>query len=125
MVGLTEPVTAWLEEHRGFARHRSAVAVAGVIGVLSVFSILSYNVLAHWEIFGRSLNDAVDLLTNSILLPLGGLLIAVFAGWKVSEGAASDELDMTNSALFRLWRLAIRYLVPPALALILVLGLLG
>lgn len=121
MVGLIEPITAWLEEHRGFARHRSAVAVIAVIAVLSVFSILSYNLLADWRIFGLAINDASDFLTNSILLPLGGLMIAVFAGWRISAAVAQQELGL-GDRFFQLWRLAIRYLVPPALALILVLG---
>jgi len=125
MVGLIEPQTAWLEEHRGFARHRSAVLVIAVIGVLSVLSILSYNAFAYWQMFGKNLNGLVDYLANNILLPLGGLLIAVFAGWKVSRDSARDELNLNSAAAFALWRLAIRYLVPPALAVILVFGLTG
>jgi NSS family neurotransmitter:Na+ symporter len=59
------------------------------------------------------------------MLPLGGLLIAVFAGWAVSRRSAEQELDMSSTGLFSLWRLLIRYLVPPALLLILVFGILG
>ncbi len=125
MVGLIEPLTSWLEEHRGFERHQSAVLTIGAIGVLSVLSILSYNAIADWQLFGRDLNGLLDYLANNIMLPLGGLLIAVFAGWFVSAAAARDELELGDERLFRLWRLAIRWMVPPALALILVLGVSG
>lgn len=125
MVGLIEPLTSWLEEHRGFARHRSAVAVIASVGVLSVISILSYNVIAEWQMFGRDLNGVLEYLANNILLPLGGLLIAVFAGWRISRESVLDELDLSSPTLFALWRFAIRFLVPPAVLLILLFGITG
>ncbi len=123
MVGLVEPVVSWLEEHRGFGRHVSTLTVIGSIAVLSVLSVLSYNVIADWKIFGRDLNGALDFLSNQILLPLGGFLLAFFVGWIVSRRTSEEELAMKSAALFRLWHFAIRYLVPPAVLLILVTGL--
>jgi neurotransmitter:Na+ symporter, NSS family len=125
MVGLIEPVVSWLEEHRGFTRHGSAMLAIGSVAVLSVICVLGYNQLSDWLIFGKNINDLLDYLTNNIMLPLGGLLIAVFAGWAVSRRSAEQELDMSSTGLFSLWRLLIRYLVPPALLLILVFGILG
>lgn len=122
MVGLIEPITAWLEEHHGFARHKSAVAVVGVIATLSVFSILSYNVLADIQVLGKNLNDAIDYFSNQILLPLGGLLIAIFAGWFIKKSALQDELNMNNQGLFTVWHCLIRYVAPLAVLVILILG---
>ncbi|MGE0625611.1 MAG: sodium-dependent transporter [Pseudomonadales bacterium] len=123
MVGLVEPVVSWLEEHRGLARHASTILTMSVVGLLSILSVLSYNVLAGYQIFGRDLNGVLDYVSNQILLPLGGFLIACFVGWFVSRRSSEAELDMANPALFRLWYLSIRYLVPPAVLLILVTGL--
>ena len=94
MVGLIEPITAWLEEHRGFRRHKSALVALIVIAVLSLLSILSYNTLSGLGIGGKSLNDNLDYLTNQVLLPLGGLAIALFAGWFVSRKASLEELGL-------------------------------
>lgn len=123
MVGLVEPVVSWLEEHRGLGRHASTWSTMGSIAVLSVLSVLSYNVISDWTIAGRDLNSAVDYLCNQILLPLGGFLLAWFVGWFVSRQSSAEELNMHSDRLFRLWYLAIRYLVPPAVLLILVTGL--
>jgi NSS family neurotransmitter:Na+ symporter len=125
MVGLIEPVVSWLEEHRGLARHASTLVTIGAVAGLSVFSVLSYNVLADYQILGRDLNGVLDYVSNQVLLPLGGFLIAVFVGWFVSRETAESELDMTFPRLFRFWHFSIRYLVPPAVLLILVTGLGG
>jgi NSS family neurotransmitter:Na+ symporter len=125
MVGLIEPLTAWLEEHRGLQRHNSTLLVVGGIATLSVLSILSYNVIADLQIAGKNLNDAFDYLSNQIMLPLGGFLIALFVGWFVSKASARDELGIARPIFFEVWHLLIRYVVPLAVLLILVFGLFG
>ena len=101
------------------------MAAIACVAVLSIVSILSYNVIAEWQIYGRDLNGVLDYLANNIMLPLGGLLIAVFVGWFVSRESAANELALSSSAVFGVWHTAIRYLVPPALAAILVFGITG
>jgi NSS family neurotransmitter:Na+ symporter len=123
MVGLVEPVVSWLEEHRGFTRHKSTLTIMGSIAVLSVASVLSYNLIADWQVFGKDLNGALDYLSNQIMLPLGGFLLALFVGWVVSRQSSEEELNMGSATVFRAWHFAIRYLVPPAVLLILVTGL--
>ena len=46
MVGLIEPQTRWLQEYKGYARHRSALVIVSVIAVLGSFSALGYNLLS-------------------------------------------------------------------------------
>jgi NSS family neurotransmitter:Na+ symporter len=123
MVGLVEAVTAWLEERFELPRHQSTVIVVGSIAVFSVLSILSYNVLAEWRLAGRNFNDIMDILSNQILLPLGGLLIAVFAGWAMTKEASHDELDTLSSKQHAIWHFLIRYAVPPAVLVIFVMGI--
>jgi NSS family neurotransmitter:Na+ symporter len=125
MVGLIEPVVSWLEEHRNLARHTSTLVAIGSVAVLSVLSVLSYNVLNHVRLFDRDLNGLLDYVSNQVLLPGGGLLIAGFVGWFVARETSRQELAIGDPALFELWYRAMRYLVPPALLLILVTGLSG
>ncbi len=125
MVGLVEAITAWMQEHRGFERHKSAVAVLSGIAVLSLVSVLSFNVLSHVRVFGNDLHAVFDYIPNQIMLPLGGLLIAVFAGWFVSRAAAREELAMSSDALLDAWRFLVRYVASAAVLVIFLFGIGG
>jgi len=125
MVGLVESVNSWIQERYSYTRHKSALILVSSIGFFSVFSILSYNVMGDLNMAGRNLNDLLDYFSNQILLPLGGLLIAVFAGWVVNKEYTRDELTSLNAGSFALWHFLIRYVVPPAVLVIFVMGVTG
>lgn len=122
MVGLIEPQTRWLEEHKGYARHKSALVIIGVIALLSILSILGYNSLAEFKIGGKDINGVMDFFSNQILLPVGGLLIAIFVGWFVSRKTSMEELDIGDGLVFKAWYFLIRFVVPVAVLLVFVLG---
>ncbi len=117
MVGLIEPQAHWLEEHRGFSRHSSTLVIMGSIATLGVFSVLGYNVLID-----SGFNATLDYISNQILLPVGGLLIAIFAAWFMNREDSRSELAMHDGLMFRLWYFLIRFAVPPAVFVVFVLG---
>ncbi|MEM9990074.1 MAG: hypothetical protein AAF723_11195, partial [Pseudomonadota bacterium] len=61
---------------------------------------------------GMTLLDVVDKLTADILLPLGGLLTAIFAGWVVSTSAAKEEIGFSSERRFQQWRFLVRWVCP-------------
>ncbi len=125
MVGLVESVNYWVEERYGISRHKSALLVIGSIAVLSVLSVLSYNLISEFTLGGKNFNDALDYFSTKILLPVGGLLIAVFAGWAVTKAATRDELTSLNRVTYEIWHFLIRFVVPPALLVIFIVGIVG
>ncbi|MEL6246341.1 MAG: sodium-dependent transporter, partial [Pseudomonadota bacterium] len=66
--------------------------------------------------------DFMDFMTESLLLPLGGLLVAIFAGWVLSRDMLTSELG--EGSIMNAWRFAIRYIVPPFVGFVLVFGFL-
>ena len=122
MVGLVESVNSWAEERFSIARHTSALIVVGSVAVLSLVSLMSYNVIGDISMGGRNFNDIMDYFSNQILLPLGGLSIAVFAGWAMKPEDSRDELAIQNGYGHKLWYFLIRFVVPPALLIIFVMG---
>ena len=125
MVGLVESVNAWVEERFNIPRHKSAVLVVGSIAMFSILSIMSYNVMGELNMGGKNFNDVMDYFSTKILLPLGGLLIAVFAGWIVKKEATRDELTSLNGLAYEVWHFLIRFVVPPAVGVILVMGVMS
>ncbi|MEH6634678.1 MAG: sodium-dependent transporter [Halioglobus sp.] len=125
MVGLVESVNAWVGEHFGIPRHKSALLVVGSVAVFSILSIMSYNLIGDLAVGGKNFNDVMDYFSTKILLPVGGLLIAVFAGWVVKKEVTRDELTSLNAVTYEIWHFLIRFVVPPAVLVIFVMGVIG
>ncbi|MCY4213774.1 MAG: sodium-dependent transporter [Gammaproteobacteria bacterium] len=123
MVGLQEPLTAWVEQRFGTTRRRGALLVSLAVGLLSIVSMLSHSHWSQVRLFGASLATALDYLPNQVMLPLGGLLIAIFAAWFMRADSTRAELALAKPWQFRTWLALTRFVAPPAVLLILVFGL--
>ena len=118
-ISLMEPAVAWLVERRGLSRPRAGLVAAGAIWALGIVSILSLNLWSGYTIAGRTAFEALDYLTNNILLPLGGMAVAIFAGWVLSRAVTANELAAAGPA-YGAWRLLVRYVSPVAVGVVLV-----
>lgn len=119
-ISLLEPLVAWLVENRGFSRVRATMLGGVTIWMLGIPCLLSLNVWSDITIFGRGFLDLFDFITANVLLPLGGLLIAVFAGWVLARSSSVEELGMGGSLGYRIWQVLIRYVAPLAVAVVFV-----
>ena len=123
-IAIMEPAVAWVEEQRGLNRKTSAAIVTSCIWLLGIGSVLSFNIWAEVKpVAGKTIFDLVDYLTANLMMPIGGMLIAIFAGWYMRRSTLADELQISSSWLFQTWRFLIRTVVPLAIAGILVTNL--
>jgi len=118
MVGLLEPLISWAKEHKGMSRHKSATLITLVTASVSVLTVLSYSGDMSWTLFGRGFGDLMDAFSSQILLPVGGLLIAIFGGWVVSKESSQEELSIKNPMMYKTWLFAIRFVAPVAVTMI-------
>ena len=114
-----EPAVAWIVEHYNRTRAQATVMIGLLIWLIGFGSVLSFNVLKEVKFLAGTLFDNVDYLTSNIMLPLGGLLITIFAGWVMSRNSTSNELGDSGS-LFKFWRLLARFVAPIGILLVLV-----
>jgi len=122
-VALLEPGTAWLVQRLGWRRPLAALVLAALSWLPGVLVIgnLSWWPEASWQ--GRNLLGWLDAVTAHLLLPLVGVMIALFAGWRLRAEVARDELFQSRPWVVGLWRLLLRWLVLPAVVAVLVTGL--
>lgn len=123
MVGLVEPLVAWVEETFDKSRHQATLIMLGALSMLAVLSVLSYNVIAGWKFGAMDLNGILDYLANQIMLPLGGLFIAIFTAWQIHKPTLRQELFAMPTWLFETWHLLIRFLLPAAIIIIIATGI--
>lgn len=116
-ISLLEPTTAYLIEKTNMSRKVAALLVAGGCWLLGLATVLSFNHWDHIRFFGeKNIMDMLEFIANDIMLPLGGLLIALFAGWFMSNRIHRDELDFSDTG-YLVWLWLVR-LVSPALVLV-------
>ncbi len=125
-IGLMEPAVAWLVERYHRTRAQAAVMVGGLIWLLGFGTVLSFNVLSQFRFLRGTVYDNVDWFTSNVMLPLGGMLITVFAAWVMCRNSSADELGGAGK-LYRLWRFLARFVAPLAIAFIFLrtVGVLG
>lgn len=122
-ISLIEPATAWLIEKFGWKRLPSCVVLGVVVWALGVAALGSFNFLADFKLAGFNVFDFMDFVTSNIMLPLGGLFIAIFVGWFMKRTASANELAISNPTLFNAWYIVLRFIAPVAVAIIFVLNL--
>jgi NSS family neurotransmitter:Na+ symporter len=117
-VALIEPAVAWLSENQGLSRARASVYSGGVCWLLGLGTAFSFNIWSDVTWFGKTIFELVDILTAEILLPLGGVLVAVFAGWILGRETSEAELEMKDARYYHAWRVLIRYVAPMGVILV-------
>ena len=85
-------------------------AACWLLGVAVVFS---FNIWSGHKLFGKNLFELLDYLTDNMMLPLGGLCVALFAGWMMKPAHAEQELEMPADG-FKAWQFLIKYVAPLA-----------
>ncbi len=133
-ISLLEPAVAYFVEKQGFGRWKACFFAGGaafLIGLLSVFSFNIWTDVMPLSFLGIEVingNPAtfytiIDFTVSNIIMPVGGLMIAIFTGWFVTRAAMRDELDLPEGGLFSLWHILVRYVCPVALIIVIVWGL--
>ncbi|MFD0979993.1 sodium-dependent transporter [Tropicimonas aquimaris] len=123
-VSVLEPVVAFFT-NMGLSRKTATIGSGVIIFLLGIPSSLSVGI---WNdihfIKGQGFLDSASWLTDKLLLPIGGLLICIFAGWIIAPVMKREVSgDGAPGLLTRAWLLILRFIAPVAILLILLSGL--
>ena len=117
-ISLIEPGVAWLIESLKIKRITATILLGFTAWFIGLFSALSFNLLSEFTIFGKNFFDATDFLTNQIMLPLGGIFIAIFVGWVMKKEHVLDELGFQENFIFKAWYFSVRFVAPTLVGLV-------
>jgi NSS family neurotransmitter:Na+ symporter len=125
-ISLIEPGVAYLVESKRFSRLSANVLLGVIAWALGLGTVLSFNDWADFKpFFGMTVFDFLDYLTANIMLPLGGLLIAIFVGWFMKTEHVRKELHVESQAFFDRWFWVVRYVSPVLVACVFIMLLFG
>lgn len=128
-ISLLEGPVAWVMNRFGVARKVAAILVASGAFVIGIACALGFNVwsdvrpLGFWGIFENSdILGSIDGITGKVMLPLAGLGLAIFTGWKADRRLVEAQAGISGLP-FMVWRGLVAWLAPIAIGLILIFGL--
>ncbi len=121
-ISLHEVSTAYLHEEYGMTRKRAVSYVSLGAFILAVFSSLSFGLMKDCTFLGLTFFETLDFLASKIMLPLGGIFICIFVGYRVDKKILKAELTNEGSVafyFFRSYHFLIKYIAPAGIGIIL------
>ena len=119
-ISLLEVVVAYFIDQRKWGRKKAVLITSAIIFAFGVPSGLSFGVLSDVKVFDMTFFYYVDNFASNYLLPLGGMLTAIFVGWIWGTKSAEEEIEK-HETKFRwgnIWGFLIRYITPVAVFLV-------
>lgn len=122
-VAFIEVVAANFMDLSGWTRHKAVIAVGigtFLFGIPSALSGTNW-LFANWpEIYGKTFFETIDNFVSAWLLPIGGLLVTLFAGWVVDAEAAKKEFCKGSQwgFLWGFFHFFMRWVAPAAITCI-------
>jgi len=122
-ISMMEVGVAYLSEEKGMKRGTSVLAITVFAWIVGILCSLSFGPLSQVRLLDNSIFDFLDKLCSNWLLPAGGLLFTIFAGWKMSRDDVYDEFTnggtlRTNARVFGVVRFLIRFVAPVGIVIV-------
>ena len=130
LISMLETMTARAKEAKNLSRPKAAILIGfgsflfGVTTILSFSSWAEVRPLGMFAIFeGMNPFDLTVYVVQRIIMPIAGVLYAIFVGWWVSREVSLSEIGLEDGAIFKLWMLLVRIVAPLAIAIVFVFNL--
>lgn len=125
-MGLLEVPTIFLKEEFHIRRRWSAIGCTIFCITVGVACSLSIGIWDKYKVAGLNLFDLFDYVTANIMLPLGGLLIAIYVGWIADKKILRDEVTnngTTATKVYVVYHFLVKYVAPIVILAIFLQGI--
>jgi neurotransmitter:Na+ symporter, NSS family len=127
-ISILEVVVAYFVEDLKISRKTATIIAATVITLVGIPCSLANGPLSDFLIFGMNFLDLLDYISANILLPLGGLFISIFVGWKLKTKDVEDEITnegTIKASYSKVFLFLSRIVAPAAIAIVFLNGIIG
>lgn len=122
-ISLIEPAISWVIGRWKMTRTGASWLVGFLTWLVGVGTVLSFSDWSEvYFLTDKNFFDTLDYITTNIMLPLGGLFIAVFFGWILTKEQIKNELNLQASSL-ALFLNILKYITPIAVSIVFVSNL--
>ncbi|HHT70036.1 MAG TPA: sodium-dependent transporter [Firmicutes bacterium] len=121
-ISLLEPVVAYMMEEHGWERKKATITMGGLIFVVGIACSLSNGIWSGFIVLDRNIFDLLDFISGNVLLPISGMLTAIFVAWVWGSKNALQEATNDGTIEFawgNLWaNVLIKYVAPILIAVV-------
>jgi neurotransmitter:Na+ symporter, NSS family len=129
-ISLLEAIISHLEEVWKIGRMKITIITSVLLWIVGLASVFSFNIWAdftplNWikPLEGKTIFGLIDYFGSNLLMPIGGILMAVISGWLISTEVSKEELRLNDKRLFMAWHFLTRFVAPAAVLLIFISNL--
>ena len=125
-ISMHEAVTSYFVEKRGMSRNKGAIIVTVATILLATAASLSLGDWSDFKIAGMNIFSLLDNFTAIVMLPLLGILTAIFVGWLWKKEDMKAELTAqggVDKATYPVIRFLLRYVCPVLVSVVFVFGI--
>nr|WP_211575232.1 sodium-dependent transporter [Mobiluncus curtisii] len=127
MISLVEACVSILQDTLAWKRRQALLVTVVVLSSAGIIVTLGYSSLSFIQPLGEgsTILDFLDFMTSSVMMPLGGLLMCLFFGWRKKPEVLIDEVRLSGE--FKragLWGVMIKYVAPILLVAIFITSVL-
>lgn len=119
-ISLLEVLVASMMDMFNFSRRKAVISIGIATFIMGIPSALAGSgvLFGEWKgIYGQDFFGTLDTITGTWFMPIGGLLISIFAGWRIDTKECKKELLRGTRMrwIYHPWLFSIRYLAPIAI----------
>ena len=125
-ISMHEAVTSYFVEKRGMSRNKGAIIVTVATILLATAASLSLGDWSDFKIAGMNIFSLLDNFTAIVMLPLLGILTAIFVGWLWKKEDMKAELTAqggVDKTTYPVIRFLLRYVCPVLVSVVFVFGI--
>lgn len=114
-ISILEPSIKIATERYGMSRAKAIVLFSVIVYVIGFFALISNSTMYGQSLTfgGKNLFDWLDFFTTAFLLPIGGIIIAIFVGFVIPKEIREQELHQySHTFIYKIWLFSIRYIAP-------------
>lgn len=125
-ISLMETIVSIISDKFNFGRKKICIGIMIFAFIVAIPSSLGFGIWSDVTIFGYSILDFFDFISNNIMMPIVALLTALLIGFFSKPRFVEDEVE--SSGKFKsekMYSFIIKYIVPVCMVIILVSSLVG
>lgn len=124
-ITIMETIVSTIEDYSNLSRHKIVLLVTFMLWIAGLGTVFSFSDLQNFHplefipaFADRNIFESLDYIVSNWMMPAGGVLVALLAGWGLTQSATREELRPPGGVVYKVWHALVRYVVPIAIALV-------